>query len=223
MHVEARGQHWVSLLRHSLPCFGETGALLGLELTELARLVDQRAPGIPCFRHSSTAITSTGSFFHLGSGSKMETLCLCGKPFADSAISHILLFAKYMQGIFEAKETRRRKLTLAFSYMFTVFFGFQSENHDLPVEDTFYQCHEGTYFKKVIQKSLPCWLFDYLLTERQGEENSNTEDMAAASGTHPPIAIILGQHRTYCNAAICNHSPGLEQACHSIHSILLLA
>lgn len=59
VHVEARGQHWMSFLRHSLPCFGETGALLGLELTELARLVGQRAPGIPCFRRSSTEITST--------------------------------------------------------------------------------------------------------------------------------------------------------------------
>lgn len=81
-----------------------------------------------------------------------------------------------MQGILEAKETWRRKLTLALLYLFTVFFGFQSENHDLPLEDPFYQCHEGTCFKKVIQKNLPGWLFDYLLTERQEEENSTTED-----------------------------------------------
>lgn len=74
----------------------------------------------------------------------------------------------------------------------------------------------------MIQKNFPGWLFNYLLTERQEEENSNTEDMASVSG--PPLfSVILGQHLTSCNATICNHSPGLGQAYRSIQIILQMA
>lgn len=113
------------------------------------------------------------------------------------------MYVKYMQEILEAKETTRRKLTFTFSYLFTVFFRFQFENYDLPLEDTFYQCHEGMYICKCFRSYLPGWLFDYLLTVRQ--EESQPEDMAAAYGMSPP-SIVLGQRLTYCIASICNHS-----------------
>lgn len=74
---------------------------------------------------------------------------------------------------------------------------------------------------KMIQKSFPGWLFNYLLTERQEEENSNTEDMTSASGP-PPFSVILGQSLTSCNATICNPS-GLGQAYRSIQIILQMA
>lgn len=107
-----------------------------------------------------------------------------------------------MREIFETKETSRRKLNFTFFYLSTVFVRFQFENYDLPLEDPFYQCHEGTYLKKCFRKAT--WLvFDYLLTERQ--ENSNIEDMAAAYGM-APFSIVLGQHLTYCHATICNRS-----------------
>ena len=45
VHVEARSQHWESLFRHGPPCLWD-GLSSWPELTELARLTDQRAPGI---------------------------------------------------------------------------------------------------------------------------------------------------------------------------------
>lgn len=52
--VEVGGQPWVWLFSCCPPCFLETGSLTGLQLAEGGGLTQQRAPGVPHLRLSST-------------------------------------------------------------------------------------------------------------------------------------------------------------------------